>query len=170
MDARKLGWALACLVTAQYGCSSSFSLADPEFELWCGSALCAWEVEEGSVRRVGTWHPDDHGAELLGDPVVISQRALIDPEVECLRATALIYAEVSASVYFEIDIDDDGSVDLRFASGSSSWEPVTGTCSVPFAAEPNDCWSCRRPLRVRIRKTGGGSAILARVNLELCSE
>lgn len=169
MTARSLGGMLACVVAALFGCGGGgLHLADPELELWCGNGLCAWDVEQGSVRRVGTWHPDDHGAQLVGDPVVISQRAHIDWDVPCLLATALIYADTGAVVYLEIDIDDDGSVDRRVSVSNSSWEPVTTSLSVPFAAPPEGCWSCVRPLRVRLRKTGSGTAILARADLSLC--
>src|SRR5262245_27989500 len=45
------------------------------FTHWCGATPCDWEVDEGDVRQVGTWHRHDYAVLFPAEGTVqISQR------------------------------------------------------------------------------------------------
>ena len=90
---------------------------DPGFQLWCGEELCAWELEEGEIRKVPTWHTHDYGVDLVGAPVLLSQAAL--RSASCVRIEVTSRVEEDAMVTVEVDADGDGDVDRTVPVGSS---------------------------------------------------
>jgi len=99
------------LVTTGSYCESDI-LEDVAFQFWCGDQPCEWEVEEGEVRQVPSWHEHDYAIELVGAPVVVSQLAKRGSR-SCVRIELIADVEPSAMFFVEIDFDDDGSVDWR---------------------------------------------------------
>lgn len=99
----------AILVTMGSYCETDI-IEDPAFQFWCGEQPCEWQVEEGEVRQVPTWHEHDYAIELVGAPVVISQQAKRGAG-DCVRIELIADVEPSAMLLVEIDFDDDGSVD-----------------------------------------------------------
>lgn len=70
--ARRSALAGLALVTLLFsGCEEE--VEDPSFQAWCGDTLCSWDVEDGRIARVGTWHPSDYGVDLVETPTVLSQ-------------------------------------------------------------------------------------------------
>jgi len=99
---------------------------DAGFQFWCGDALCTWEVEEGAVRKVSTWHEHDYAVELLGAPVVLTQPA--DGSLpSCVRIELIADVEPSAMVVVAIDYGGNGTIDWSapiYGEGfrSMAWE------------------------------------------------
>ncbi|NNE20503.1 MAG: hypothetical protein HKN10_18710 [Myxococcales bacterium] len=101
-------------------------LQDPAFQFWCGEQPCEWDVEDGEVRQVPTWHEHDYAIELVGAPVVISQLAKRGSS-SCVRIELIADVEPRAMLLVQIDFDDDGSADWsspinRQGFQSMSWE------------------------------------------------
>ncbi|HOX43422.1 MAG TPA: hypothetical protein PK668_07485 [Myxococcota bacterium] len=137
-------------------------IEDPSFDLWCGQSLCAWQLEAGEVRRVSTWHPADAGVELVGDPAAISQLLGISSrDVSCLRFETLAQVDADASVTLEMDFLDDGSVDYRTPVAGNDWAAVSYLITPP---------SWYRDVRLGLRKTGPGRAVLAHLRVTESSE
>jgi hypothetical protein len=90
---------------------------DPGFQLWCGEQLCAWDLEEGEIQKVPTWHTHDYGVDLVGAPVLLSQVAR--RSASCVRIEVTSRVEAGAMVAIEVDADGDGDVDLSVPVGSS---------------------------------------------------
>lgn len=90
---------------------------DPGFQLWCGEELCAWELEEGEIRKVPTWHTHDYGVDLVGAPVLLSQGA--QSSASCVRIEVTSRVEEDAMVTVEVDAGGDGDVDRTVPVGSS---------------------------------------------------
>lgn len=128
---------------------------DPEFDFWCGDALCAWAVEEGAVTRVPTWHRSDFGVSLEGPRVRLSQR--LTAAEDCL--TIELQGERDEGVAFWIDVDwfADGTIDDSQALDVDGWA-VRGVRSAP----PLAC----EDLRLVLRKEGAGRAVLARLRVD----
>jgi len=124
---------------------------DPGFDWWCGDVPCAWTVEEGSVRRVATWHERDYGVELVGAPVVLYQDVeLANPS--CLRFVLVANVAEDAQVSVEVDAGIDGVIDETVPLPSAAWQPLTLMASRTVAPGP---------VRYVLRKVGPGSAVLA---------
>lgn len=123
--------ALALLgLLALGGCFETDVIDDPGFQFWCGERLCAWQLHEGEIRRVPTWHEHDYGVELVGAPVLLSQNA--QKGASCLRVELIADVDPAAMVFVEIDRDGDGDVDWsspidRQGFQSMAWEVTSGT-------------------------------------------
>jgi hypothetical protein len=135
---------------------------DPSFDLWCGQRLCAWELEAGEVRRISTWHAQDAGVELVGDPAAISQRIETSSrEVKCLRFEMLTDLDPDAAITLELDFQDDGLVEASYPVPATRWAGVEFSLRAPT-------WFER--VRLRLSKTGPGRARLAHVRLSSPSQ
>lgn len=128
------------------------------FDLWCGDQLCNWEVEEGEVARVPTWHERDTGAELIGPRVAISQLSeATQAEVACIHFSLIANAEPGADLELQMDFLDDGVVEYTAPVPATNWEEVSFHVTPPTWFEG---------LRFRIVKTGEASAVIAQVRAQ----
>ncbi len=127
-------------------------IEDAGFQLWCGERLCSWDLEQGSIRKVSTWHTNDYGVDLVGPQVVLSSDAR--GTASSLRIEVTSDIEETATVSFEIDEDGDGQIDW-----SVRIPPSDGYVS--------RVWNPDQPVGLNgifyIRKSGEGRAVLARV-------
>src|SRR5262245_3009110 len=69
---------------------------DPGFDDWCGDHLCHWQVVEGSIQKVPTWHDRDYGVELVGPQVTLTQRPSITSQA-CLEFKVIADIEPAAA-------------------------------------------------------------------------
>jgi hypothetical protein len=128
-------------------------LHDSGFDLWCGEELCSWQVEKGEVRQAATWHPDDSGVELVGDEVSISQRSEVQG-VACVRFDLVADIELEATVVLEMDLFDDGVIDYSQQLPTAAWQDLSYLVPMPDRFQG---------IRFRLRKSGGGRAVLAQI-------
>lgn len=130
---------------------------NPGFDLWCGNELCAWTVDKGKIRRVPTWHRSDYGAELLGDPVVISQLSPItSADTNCLDFRLQADLDQGVSLVLEMDFLDDGSVEYSHPLASDDWIPASYKITPPS-------WFDK--VRCIVRKRGSGRAVLTQIKV-----
>jgi hypothetical protein len=127
---------------------------DPGFQLWCGERLCAWDLEEGEIRKVPTWHTHDYGVDLVGAPVLLSQGA--QGGASCVRIEVTSKIESGAMVTVEVDEDGDGEVDWRVPVDSSE----------RFVSQVRDVTLDLSYEGVfYLRKSGQGEAVVARLRV-----
>ena len=127
---------------------------DPGFQLWCGEQLCAWELEEGEIRKVPTWHDHDYGVELVGSPVLLSQVSQGGASCVLIEVTSKI--ESGAMVSVEVDADGDGDVDWSVPVVSSDGF-VSRAQKVALDVSDNCVFY--------LRKSGQGEAVVARLRI-----
>jgi hypothetical protein len=149
-----LSSALIPLMGADGGCGGPI-LDNNGFDLWCGDQLCFWEIEDGSVEQIPTWHEGDLGVDLVGNSVALSQAARTT--AECLRVSAVADVEETAEVTVEIDFFDSGTADIIERIPTTSWEPISLLITPPVHSQG---------ARFRIRKLGAGRAQLAELGIE----
>jgi hypothetical protein len=147
--------AVACSAEAD---STQAAPSNPGFETApCEPAmLCDWAVE-GDVASVATWHSQDHGVELLGAPVTLSQWVDPFPAAACVRFELIADVEASSNVAVELDFGDDGEIEYADVLPASDWALLTYQHEVPAGAQR---------LRVAIVKRAPGRAVLARLDLD----
>lgn len=130
-------------------------IQDPSFDLWCGDQLCSWEVEEGQIAQVATWHAGDHGVGMLSDPTIISQRATgTHEDTDCIWFTLMVDSDPGVTVQLEIDFRDDGITEYAHPIATTDWTTYS------YHIRPPDWFDT---LRFRIRKTGTGNATVAQI-------
>ncbi|MCB9779701.1 MAG: hypothetical protein H6742_14140 [Alphaproteobacteria bacterium] len=149
------------LMAAEDSCGPDI-LDDPLFDLWCGDELCAWEIEEGAVEKVPTWHVAEDGASLVGDPVVISQLAKeSDATVDCIQFSLTADVEEvdgqQANLKLLLDFQDDGLIDFETPLASDDYDGVSYFVTPPESYQD---------IRFIITKTGGGKAVIAQVRAQ----
>ncbi len=150
---------LGITVLSGYSSCGEDILGDPGFDMWCGDQLCSWEVEQGSVERVPTWHEQDDGASLVGERVAISQYAAIDQlDVSCIYFTMLADADPGATMLLELDFLDDGQPEYVHEIPAEDWENI-GYHITP----PEWFWG----VRFRIRKEGEERAVIAQLRAQV---
>lgn len=140
------------LVTTGSYCETDI-LEDVAFQFWCGDQPCEWEVEEGEVRQVPTWHEHDYAIELVGAPVVVSQLAKRGSS-SCVRIELIADVEPSAMFFVEIDFDDDGSVDWRSPVNRQGFQSMSW--DVRHASSARD-W------RFILHKAAAGRAVITQL-------
>ncbi|MDY0063116.1 MAG: hypothetical protein RBU45_25135 [Myxococcota bacterium] len=128
-------------------------IANPGFDLWCGETLCGWELAGGAVEPVATWHRQDKGASLVGDPVVLTQLSDAAP-VSCIGFELQADHDASVNLTLELDFLDDGTAELRQPLAADGWQTVGYRITAP------DWYS---GLRFTVRKEGPGRAVLSRI-------
>lgn len=128
---------------------------DPGFDEWCGERLCRWELISGEIRKAPTWHERDHGVELLGPEVVLSQVTDID-SASCLEFKVIGDIDPAASVYLEMDFLADGTTEYRQRIPSARWEPLSFLVTAPTWYEG---------VELVIRKESDGRVVLARLEV-----
>ncbi len=130
---------------------------DPGFDMWCGDKLCAWQLEQGEIRRVATWHRSDYGVELDSDPVIISQLSdVTSSQAQCFDFELQADHDDGVSLTLELDFLDDGQVDARQPLASDDWRPVHYSMTPP---------SWYESVRFTIRKDGPGRAVLTQIKV-----
>lgn len=133
-------------------------LRNPGFDIWCGERLCGWEVEVGDIARVPTWHERDYGVELIGDPVVLSQRVDLTPaDATCYVFDLVADADERADLVLSIDFDDDAEPEYVHPVPAMRWQHVHYDLSTPDWFDG---------VRFTITKTGPGRAVLAQIRAE----
>jgi hypothetical protein len=154
---------LLLLTLASFTLFSGFTCGPPVnqdtgFDMWCGNDLCAWEVPEGAIRRVPTWHRSDYGVSLEGERVTLTQLVVTNAgQGRCFRADMQVDRDGSVQLRFAVDFDDDGTPELD--------QPVTGSRFVP-AVFPVVTTAWFDSVRFTITKIGTGRAVLARVRID----
>jgi hypothetical protein len=108
MRVTKISWTLLMVL----GCGGVDADREPSFDLWCGDALCEWELESGAVSSIPTWHPEERGIAFTGTNTSISKRFDVDPGA-CLYFRILAHVSPKANLRLELDVLDDGLVDQR---------------------------------------------------------
>jgi hypothetical protein len=152
---------VGCLLAAviAMACAADAALepapANPGFEPCEPATLCDWAVV-GDVASVETWHSQDHGVELLGAPVTLSQSIDPFPAEACVRFDLIADLAASANVVLELDFGDDGQPEYADVLPASDWALLTYQHAVPAGAQR---------LRVAIVKHASGRAVLARLEL-----
>lgn len=149
---------LACNFLAGGDCGEPIN-KDPGFDLWCGDSLCAWSVDQGQIRRASTWHRSDHGVEMVGNPVVISQLSR-ESDADCFAFELIADADEGVGLTIQMDFNDDGSVEYDHPLASNDWRPVS------YLITPPTWYSS---VRFKIRKSGQGRAVVAQVRVESAS-
>ncbi len=129
-------------------------VTDSGFDLWCGEALCAWQIDAGTVTKVPTWHARDYGADLVAPGTTISQLLPYGSgDVTCIHFELLADIESSANVVLELDFGD-GAAPVSQVLSSGAWVPVDYHLVTPTYFQA---------VRVSIRKDGVGRAVLAKI-------
>jgi len=150
--------AIGLTVLCGYEACGADILDDPGFDLWCGDELCSWEVEEGEVEKVPTWHEQDEGASLVGPRVAISQLAEVtNLDVRCVYFTLLADADPGATLSLELDFLDDGVTEYDHEIPAEDWENIGYHVAAPDWYDG---------LRFRIRKVGDERAVIAQVRAQ----
>lgn len=142
----------AMFALSAYNCNDV--LDDPGFDLWCGDRLCAWQLEQGELRKAPTWHRSDTGVELVGPEVAISQFANQGSSLQCLRFELIADVEETAAVTLELDFFADGIVDHEQGIPTSDWAELSYRIRMPGSYQG---------ILFRIRKRGSGRAVLAEI-------
>ncbi len=157
-----IGTVTLLLITGAEFCGPSDLLENASFDLWCGDELCSWELEQGSVEKVATWHASDAGASLVGNPVVMSQHAEADEEeVDCIEFSLMAQSDPGTTVQLELDFYDDGITDYEHPIPVLDWETVSYWIRPPQHFDG---------IRFRIRKSGDGAAVLSQIRAQSVSE
>jgi hypothetical protein len=167
---------IAALGSAGFGPCGSSVLGNTGFDLWCGEELCAWTVEAGEVERVPTWHDRDYAADLIGDDVVLTQRAEVDSGAcggllfgpppspdQPLTLSLLANVESGATITFEVDYDEDGTVEYSqsISAFGPEWVADGGTLYPPPRRDPAS--AAPRFALFRLQKQGSARALIAQI-------
>ena len=135
-------------------------MTDSGFDLWCGDALCAWQVDEGAIAKVPTWHARDYGVDLVSASTTISQLLPHgSADLACVHFKLL--ADIAPSVNVVLDLDfDDGSSHVLQTLPTGAWTPIDYQLVTPTYFQS---------VRVSIRKNGAGRAVLAQIQADKSS-
>ena len=156
-----IGAALSQMGSTGGGCGDGPIIRDPGFDLWCGDQLCAWKVERGSAMRVATWHEGDSGVELIGPDAAIEQLSPVTSgDGRCIKFDLVSNVEDNAEVYFNVDVQSDGTLEMHERLPTSHWAPLTYNIFVPVSYNG---------VRFEITKRGAGTAVLANIGARLDS-
>ncbi|MDB4958284.1 MAG: hypothetical protein JWO36_5853 [Myxococcales bacterium] len=153
-----LGAALSQMGSTGGSCGGQV-LRDPGFDLWCGTELCAWKVERGQANRVATWHEGDSGVELAGPDSAIEQLSPVTSgDGHCIKFDLVSNVAEDAEVYFNVDVQSDGTLEMHERIPTSHWKPLTYSI---FITAPYD------GIRFELTKRGAGSAVLANIEANI---
>lgn len=135
------------------GCSSEFSwdpslVFNPSLAGWCDGAPCGWEVVGGTVVQKPSWHEDSGGVELRDGASLLQRRAVewgwVGPNT-CLDVAVVV--DGAPDLTLEVDLQDDGHVELSAPIEEDQWGRQTFSASAPG-------WYDR--IRIELRHGGGG--------------
>lgn len=135
---------------------------DQGFDLWCGETLCSWKVERGTIARVGTWHEDDAGVEMIGDDVAFEQLTPVNSyDTTCIRFELISNVAETAEVRLNVDVFGDGTIDYSERIPTSNWKPVSFL--IPIQPPYNG-------VRFEMAKRGNGKAVVAQLQAEVAKQ
>jgi len=137
---------------------------DSGFDLWCGDALCDWQVvpATATVAKVPTWNAHDLGVDLQGSLVTLTQLLpSTSDQVSCLHFDLLADIADPVNVTLDLDFNDDGSVERSETLPFGSWTPIEFRITAPTYFQS---------LRVSITKHGEGRAVLAQIRASSASD
>ena len=151
-------WTRVALALSTFGLSACLeSVVDnPSFDLWCGNSLCSWDLDEGDIDRVPTWHREDYGVSFEDRSTQISQFA-DDPSIRCLHFIVIADTGTSADMTLALDFDDDGEIEWEVTLPASDWETREFWANAPDEHEG---------VRIIARKDGTGRAVLAQLRVD----
>jgi len=121
-------------------------------EIDCFESLCGWQVERGGVERTGSWHPKEYAFSITGADSSISRTVSLARTSRCLHVTYVGEIAPTTTVQLEFDYNDDGRTDTSATLPAVRWK-----WQEVHLRAPTDY----RRLRIRMTKTGEGSAKLA---------
>ncbi|AKU97270.1 hypothetical protein AKJ09_03934 [Labilithrix luteola] len=127
---------------------------DATFRLWDGDKLASWTLEQGSVRKAPTWHPNDYGVELLDTPTVISQVSKSSSRPTCIAFTTMADVDASAQVWLGVDFNADGTIDVEQPIAATDFHVSENLIKAPLNYGA---------IRFVISKKGTGHAVLAEI-------
>ena len=129
---------------------------DDGFDLWCGTQLCDWQIDKGSIEKVQTWHVGDDGVQFNGDGAEISQLSSVTShDGACLQFDVL--ADIDPTVDMELfgDIWGDGNApEYQQRIIGSGFAPLV------FSFKINGYYN---GIRFYLQKHGDGHATLAQL-------
>jgi hypothetical protein len=139
-------------------CSSGELIRNPRITRWCDEHPCEWTAS-GTVRRVGTWHPDDYAVALVSDDAKLTQtNGTVDQKVsDCFAFSLISKISRGTDVYLELDFLSDGQVEISQRLPASNWDQSTFKLTAPR-------WY--RGVTFTLRKQGSGEAIIAQLSAE----
>jgi hypothetical protein len=125
-------WLCGLLGASLLGCAAGTDLIkDPMLERWCDAHPCDW-MNEGEVKRVGTWHPNDYASELVSAGAAVSQTNLeVDSNTSCFAFSLIAKLDRGACAFLEVDFFGAGSIDFNQRLPESDWERRTFRISAP---------------------------------------
>ena len=135
-------------------------IADPNFNLWCGSALCDWIVDRGSVGEVPTWNAGDPGVAFLGSDTAIYQLSPVtssDSNANCIDFDVIANISSDAEVDLTLDINGDGSIEYSQRIPTASWKAIAFQLPIQGAYSG---------IRFELVKQGAGTAVLAKIQAQ----
>lgn len=127
---------------------------DATFRLWDGDKLASWTLEQGSVRKAPTWHPNDYGVELVDTPTMLSQVSKSSSHPSCIAFTTMADVDPTAQVWLGIDFNADGTIDVEQPIAATNFHKSENLITAPTLYEA---------LRFVISKKGTGRAVLAEI-------
>jgi hypothetical protein len=132
-------------------------VTDSGFDLWCGAALCAWQIDDGAIGKVPTWHARDYGVDLLSPSTTISQLLPYgSADVACIHFKLLADIDPSVNVLLDLAFNDGSSQSSHVLQtlSTGAWTPIDYHLVTPTYFQS---------VRVSIRKSGAGRAVLAQI-------
>ncbi|HVV86854.1 MAG TPA: hypothetical protein VHE35_27640 [Kofleriaceae bacterium] len=135
---------------------------DSGFDLWCGPDLCKWQVEEGEIRKVPTWHASDAGVELLGTEAKISQLTDVNNfDGTCVRFQMVVDVDEAVDLRLQMDVWGDGTYEYDERIPTSDWRALTYLVRMPATYDG---------VRFRLYKQGTGRTVLANIGAEIADD
>lgn len=135
---------------------------DAGFDLWCGNALCKWQVEAGTIEKAPTWHEADAGVELLGSDTKISQLTEVNSlDGTCVRFDMVADLDDSVDLRLQMDVYGDGTYEYDERIPASDWRALSYLVRMPASYDM---------VRFRLYKRSAGHAVLANIGAEIAPE
>ncbi len=144
-------WTVAILAGIGFGCGNGPEQTTQQSQLWCGSKLCEWDLDEGEIEKVATWTEDEIGVALVTAGTTIS-RFIPSKHLDCIQIEFTAQLANDGDAVVEIDYYDDKIVDEEIAVTKAAWERLSYKLAMPPAYNG---------LRVRIRKRSDSKVALA---------
>jgi hypothetical protein len=132
---------------------------DPTFRDWCGSSLCAWHIDGGTIVPAPTWNQNDLGVSFLDQGTQISQ-VTTEASAQCITFTSVADLDPLADMTLAVDFDSDGSFEYSAPLASAQWQKVETEITAPAAYQG---------ITFVLKKGGTGTAVLAELRIQSSS-